>query len=217
MAALTINGFSVLDALIVLPSFGAWHADISADVDEAQLADVPLTITDGAASFAAVVDRGGDFRGRGSMRVIGGKGKLATEIGPKAYRAVPLRTVLVDILDAAGETLSPDVDDPALANFVPHWQRVRGSAGTALSELTDSIGRVWRVQNDGTIFVGVDDYPAQEVDHEITSEDPRLGVTVIAPESFDLRPAVTFLGRQVSRVHHILEPGTRRSEVWFND
>ncbi len=218
MAALTINDLSVLTGLIVLPSFGAWHADITADGDEVLTGAV--TLTDGVATFKGTVVPGqsGIFQGRAQARVIGGGGGFArgaAKLGAKAYRTTPLRTVLADILSAAGEVLSTDSTDAALGNFVPHWQRLAEPAGTCLTQVSDHISSIWRVKDDGSVFVGVDTFPTQEVTHEVIETNDVRGTQVIAAESFDLLPAVTFEGRQVSRVHHQIGEGARRTEVWF--
>jgi hypothetical protein len=218
MSALLLNDAAVISALIAVPSFGAWWADLRVDIEQDLTGSV--TFTDGVASFTGTVFRSGVFQGAAELRVVGGAGGFAptaATLAAKAYRNVPLNTVLADVMSASGETLTEDSDDPTLANFVAHWHRTQASAGTELSRITDHVNLGWRVKPSGEVFVGPLTFPDVEIEAEVISTDNVRGTELIAPQSFDLEPAVSFNGRPVSRVHHILEPGTRRSEIWFAD
>lgn len=216
MAAFLANNISVLTATLYLPIRGVWHCDLMLDTDEGLTGSV--TLTDGTVSYVGTVFRSGASRGSTSARIFGGSGGFgpeAADLPAKSYGAVPFRTVIGEILTDAGEALSSDSTDSRLANYVPHWSRLEGPVAQQLGLVVDHLGLTYRVNPDGTVFIGVDTYPTVSVVHEVIDANFIRGTLNIAPESFDLLPVVTLDNRKIDRVTHQLGEGARRTEAFL--
>jgi hypothetical protein len=214
MADSTINDAPVLTGELSMPRVGAWHAKIQSPGDEALSGSV--TIVSHGLTFSGTVVRSGVDGGRVLTRVVGGTGKLPTELPAKNYAnavGVKVRQVVADLLREAGETLSADSEGAVLDRTLAKWERSKGTASDALRDILEPFGAAWRVLRDGTVWVGAVAYPEQEIAHVLLDEDWIGGSIEIAPEAPELRPAVTFLGQPISYVVHSLEPGALRTEA----
>jgi hypothetical protein len=212
MASLAANGCPVLVCRISMPLTGAWVADLELDAETAPTG--ALTIEQGALRFVGTVIRSGVIGGRAHVRMVGGAGGLRKTVPAQSYQKVPLRIPLRSALADVGETLSLSVSSGLLDKQLDHWTRAEGPAGTAVARILDEVGASWRVLADGTVWAGEETWPTQRVAAEPLDPDPVLGTFTIAPDVFDLRPGVTFLGRKVSRVEHSAENGKLRTVYW---
>lgn len=213
MATLTANGMPVLSCTLSMPRVGAWTADLELSADEAPSGKI--TIEHGNVKFVGTVVRSGIVSGRASVRVVGGAGGLRKDASAQSFQNVPLRIPLRDTLGAVGETLSLSVASSLLDRRLEHWTRGAEPAGTAITTLLTHVGASWRVLADGTVWAGDETWPVQRISSaEALDPDPILGTYTIAPDVFELRPGVTFLGRKVSRVEHTADGGALRSTYW---
>lgn len=212
----TVNGVDLLSLHVTMPSSGAWVADLEADADELAAG---VTLDDGEGNrFVGRVLRAGAVSGRLGARIVPGKGGiagLAKTLEARHFRAVPLRSVLADILAQTGEQLSSSSQPAVLGKQLPFWSIPGGpdsSPGAALRMLTKAAGATWRMLADGTVWVGVDSYPkAPEFEREELDRDDVLGTVVLAVEAFALRPCVTLDGRRVLSVEHRIDGGEVRT------
>lgn len=203
----SVNGADLLRLHVVMPSWGAWDAELEADADE--LANA-ATIDDGEGNrFVGRKLRADSVGGRLSGWVAGGKGVaagLSKTLAARHFRGVPLRSVLADILAQTGDQVSPTAQQDVLARHLAFWSFDASAPGAALKTLTAAVGATWRVLADGTLWVGVDSFPAApEFEREELSHDAARGTVVLAVDAFVLRPGVTLDGRRVLSVEHRID------------
>jgi len=218
----SLNGLPLVKASIQEPLLGVWFADV--EVDSADDISGAITmVVDGVAFSASVYNpqgtqRGGIESGRWLARIVGGAAGMQTVLAAKNYAGVNIRAIVDDILRDAGEALDATNSLSAvLTTPVSRWHRMSASAGTALRLLLDSIGSTFRMQRDGTIYVGAQSFA--EVDETgivVESTDPAIGLALAALNSPTILPGVTFTGRPVSHVTTKVAPGSLRQEVWFS-
>lgn len=218
----TANGYPVISGTIARPRLGAWWADLRVEVADPAAVTGPVTIALGTGSqaFVGTARRVGVYRDATHVRVVGGRGGLARTFGPKAYRGVPLRLPLLDVLAAAGEALAPTSDTTALSTTLVDWQGMAQPAGAALASLVQAANGspAWRVLPDGTVWVGPEAWTASRlVAYDLTLDEPHLGRLELAADDPAIAPGQTFLGRRVSYVEHLVAPDQLRHLVWFED
>jgi hypothetical protein len=213
MAEGTIAGAPIIAATITMPGAGAWLAHVSADTDEVISGSVTIDIA--GAQFVGTVMRGGVIHGRLELAVCGGAYGLPTVLAAQSYRNVPASIPLKDILSACGETLSSTHDASKLAIFLPAWMRIESRGGQAMQMLLDKIAANWRVLADGTVWIGADTWPTQEVDAVVLDEFPARKLLHVQTEQPTIRPGVTWEGRRVSYVQHKLSSARSSTEVWY--
>ncbi len=216
----TANGYPVVSGTVSRPRQGAWRADLRVDVEDPGRLAGRVTIVLGGRTFVGTARRAGPYLGATQVRVVGGAGGLARSFGPKAYRGVPLRLPLLDVLGVAGEALAPSADPAAMATTLVFWQAVAQPAGQALASLVQAAdgAPTWRVLPDGTVWVGRETWPACRLaDFDQTDEDPELGRLELAADEPAIDPGQVFLGRRVSYVEHQVDARRIRHLVWFED
>jgi len=215
MPSSTVNGKPVLTAEITKPRVGAWHADIAADA-ESLTGAVPLSFEGVAMKGTVIPGRSGLHGGRLGARIVGGAGGVSKEIVVKNYAAsagTKISVVVADILRETGETLSATSDQAVLGTTLSKWERIAGPASHALVNVLDKAGAVWRVLNDGSIWVGMPTYPEATLEHVLIDEDWVGGIITIAAETAALEPGTTFRGQKIEEVIHRLAPGAFRTEA----
>jgi hypothetical protein len=215
---LSLNGSAVQHGTLRLPRVGAWTADLVVDTDAAPTGSVALTSADGAHKLQGTVVRAGVDGERAHVLVVGGAGGLGREVAPVYYRGVPLRLPIGEVLRAAGETLSTTSDAAVLGRLLGKWTRERASAGTLLGHLLDAVGGVWRVADDGSVWVGEETWPtADAADVDLIADDPSHGRVTVGAASLPLgiRPGTVYNGQRVSYVEHTFDAEAARAEVWF--
>ena len=214
MGMLRCNGAPVLKLALSLPRIGNWSADVEYDYQTTLAVGDSVTLEDNGLSWNGTVKRTGRNGARRHARVVGGKSKLGTELPPKSYVGTTARSIVADILSAAGETLERTSGGEPF-NVVPtYWTRAGFSAGTELARICAMIGADWRMLPEGTVWVGVESYPLQKFAHEEIEASPESASYVIGSERLELRPGVTFDGRRVSRVEHIVTEKSARTVYW---
>lgn len=209
----TLGGAPLLEARLVMGLTGAWTAYCQASSDTELTGRVVLD--DGGIQFRGTARAGGVHGNRARVLLVGGAGGLSNTLPAKHHRSTPARAVIEDILRESGETLALDSDSTVLSTLLPFWTRQEGKAGQLLTTLCqDELGANWRVKRDGTVWVGRDSYPEQNLDHVLEAYDPSERLAVIATDRAELLPGMTFRGQQVRRVAHLIAERSR-SEVWF--
>ncbi len=218
-AVLTVAGKAVTRGHVTLPRQGAWHADLWLDADTAPTGAVALSWGEGEATWQGTVARGGVAveGGPAAVRVVGGGGGLGAQLPGASYRNASPRVILGQILGAAGERLSGTSPAGPLDAILARWSRSAGAAGAQVGRLAASLGLLWRVLPDGSIYVGAEPGGVLTLDKDsaVTARAPALGRTVLAPSApWVLRPGQSFEGSEVREVVHRLSPSEIRSELW---
>ena len=233
MAALTINGYAVINGEIRMPRVGVWSADLK--VDTLALVGIGGSVTivsnDGVFSLVGVAYREGLYTASLTMRVIGGAGGLGPAPGgvgqnlpPKFYQGVTVGYVLTDTLTACGERLSATSDQAVLSTNLKKWTRLGGPGKRAIARLLDNIATSFRVLPDGSFWVGTDTYPpAVPTQYDLVERHYGEGRVVIGcTQPFVMPGTLLTLVRSgvtttenVSNVVHTIKSNSVRSEVFF--
>ena len=211
----TLNGFPLVKATIQEPLLGVWFADVEVDTEE-DITGVVTMVVEGI-TFSATVFRGGIESGRWIARIVGGASGLLTQVTAKSYEGVNVRAIVDDIMRESGEAL--DATDSVSADLIrgiSRWQRTTSSAGAALRVLLESFDSSFRIQRDGTVFIGNQSFDSiDEEDVVLITTAPQLDVVEVAPLSPVVLPGVSFQSQNVSYVMTQVAPGGLRQEVWF--
>jgi hypothetical protein len=211
----TISGKPVLRATICMPRTGLWTADIEADSEMPMSGAMTLELGEGVLELRGVVASGGVSGGRWHARLVGGSGGLGRRLAARSYRGAPLLLILTDLLAEAGEQLSSSATDSVWLATVPQfWARAEGPAARTLHALCEAAGAVWRALPDGSIWAGVESWPAFTGAYETTSERPREDAIEIASESV-LLPGMLLDARRVSLVQLTLGRARFRTTAWL--
>jgi hypothetical protein len=147
-----------------------------------------------------------------------------------SFGAVPLQIPLMDVLRAAGETLSPLAEPNVLAWPLRAWSRMQVPASAEIGALVALVpNATWRVLLDGTVWVGFETWPTFKLsdDDAQTHSEPEKNRLTIAPAN-DTAPSVLpgmalsysppGFGQQiknVSYVRHDIRPTQIRTLVLF--
>lgn len=238
VALCTVAGKQALAAYIDMPEWGAWTASFDIDADVAppvgELVDIVLAPqADGLAKvlLLGTVRWSAAWQGRSRLEVIGGAGGLVKLLPARAYRQGPvpiqLGTVLADLVGEAGESLADGVQSTLSVDpyTLPQWVRAQGTALTTLARLCKRFSLVWRVLDDGTIFVGPRAYPddakyANANPESLAADDGLDGqqrVITTAPDAATIRPGTTVLGRHVMRVVYMVGEDGMRADLYYPD
>ncbi len=210
----SINGHPVVSLRLSIPRRGVWHGDAAVDAAGPLTGAVALEL-DGS-TWAGTIQHQDtdDLAGLQRLQFAAGAAGLRAEVPPAGHRAAPLRIPLLDLLTAAGETLSPSSDPAILGLQLAQWSRMRGPAGRALEALMRDRGD-WRALPDGSFWVGTDTwsaaYPGEVELLDVRPERDQL-VIGLAPT---ILPGMVLLDRNVSFVEHRVGEDELRTVVWL--
>lgn len=147
----TLNGLDLSKALLVLPRFEMWSAEVSTvePLELARGASVRLVLGD--LELVGVVVDGGTWAGVSSYQLEAGAGGWRKVVDARPYRSddgITLGAVCKDLAKEIGETLIVDAGDRPLGYAC---ERVGGVASAVLHELA---GSAWWVAADGVTHLG---------------------------------------------------------------
>lgn len=214
MSLILCNGRPVIEGRITLPLSGAWVATLTVDSETAIASPVAIA-ADGGLSLAGSVFRGSAWQGKALVKVVGGRGGLSTSLDPKSYVNAPATVPLDDVLTESGEALSTTADKAAFAINLPRWVRTKGTAAEALDRLTAAVSRSWRVLPDGTLWIGVEAWPASALVDYVLEDHPAEGRATLSVDRPIAIPGTALDGRRIVYVEHAFNGGSVRTEVWF--
>ncbi len=212
---------SVNDAPIVrgewtLPRVGLWHANIELDTDNAPRGEV--TMRWGNEAWVGTIRRSACDSGSCRVLIVGGVGDLGMETKAQGFRDAKVSAILDHILGAAGQTRSMRVDKGLLERKMPWFAVLKQSAGRALVHVSQSLDLSWRLEADGSLWVGEETWP----EAEINEDDLDLIASHGASGTIHLRmlrpaiwPGTTWQGARVSRVEHHMDAGDISSRVYL--
>lgn len=219
--SITLNGAPVLGMKLRSPLEGVWVADVSARAIDALSGKA--TISDGENEWIGKILTSGVVAEVCTAVGVGGSGGLRLPAPAKSYVGTIVRTVVLDILADAKETLSQRaLTAPALRARIDHWTRA-GNASTAASsaaeQLTlvlEAVDATWRVLPAGTVWVGAPAFNRATPDGlvELDREPARQRVHV-ALDALDLLPDSTVNGDRVGDVEYRVEGGDLRATYWL--
>jgi hypothetical protein len=119
------------------------------------------------------------------------------------YESALVSTIAEQIVAAAGEAVSEDVDEPT--DVLGYYHRTEAPAGRALSVALATIGLAWRFTDEGAVRWAAESWPAADetdaIEIEPFGDRAETEVEVLAPT---LSPGETFGGRRVERVTYTM-------------
>jgi hypothetical protein len=206
MTIATINGTPCLRVETRMSRVGCWFADVIVDQATQLSGKVTLSLADGALQLVGTVapNRTGVYAESAHLRVLGGAGGMATVVSPKWYRSATAKIVVLDLLAAAGETLSATADAQLLAQQLPGYTHKRMPAADALDFLADRLGAIWRVLPDGTVWLGKESWPAAADPGDLLWESPERQQSRYGTEAPAILPGTSLNGRYLSMVSHVV-------------
>jgi len=213
----TVDGRTLLSADITEPEIGAWRAEVTADHNAALSGRVVINL-DGE-EWLGTVGRSSVEAGRVNALIVGGAGALATDdttavlLDAKSYRGASLGTVLADLLTATGETLATASVGLLSAIQVPTWSRAAGPAKRAMEAMATKAGVSWRIQRDGLLWIGIDQWPASGGSPILTEADSARGLYLLR-DGILVQPGTTYDGEHIRQVVHHLDSGKTVTEAW---
>lgn len=218
--AIQCNGAPVLKMRLHAPIDAAWVADIEAS------ANAPITgaatISDGTNLWKGTVLSSGVVAGLCTAIIVGGKGGLRKPASAKSYVGAIARSVVLDILNEAGESLARASQTASeLLVVLEHWTRVaaldeQGTAGAQLASVLEHLGATWRVLPDGTIWIGSPSFRRStptglfELDRE-----PARGRVHVAIDGLDLLPDSLVKNDRVDAVEYRVDENGLVATYWL--
>lgn len=223
MSLITCGGADALNGSIHLLSRGAWWAPLRLDASTAPIGKVTLA-ANGGLSLSGFVVTGGVAYDVAHVQVVGGAGGLGKTLTPAAYQNAQLRDPLGAIMNTSGESLSSKIDSSILAVQLPTWTIVASKAARGIDELcgaaSQALGQAitWRVLSDGTIWLGSESWPSQQIPSgsDVLDSFPGEGRFVIGADTPWLLPGVALTGvGNVGAVDHFFDSHEVRSWAWL--
>lgn len=196
-------GAPVIRGRLSHPASGTWTARVQLLASTAPAGQVTLDLS--GVSLAGTVVNASTVAQRTLAVLVGGRGKLATEIPGQHFLGATARLVAQSILSAAGELLDPASD--GLDGTLETWTYFAGPAGVAVAELARGLGLGWWITAAGQVRLGTLTYPAASVPDALLL-DPREDQRsyLVALEQSPLLPRTTWQGRALVAVDHELSP-----------
>jgi len=216
----TDGGVPVLKARFAMPRQGVWTGDVELMTPELLAGKITLQASTGVTFVGTIVDSA-VVRGVFQARIVGGGAGLPKTVQKKYWEQATAKSVLSDIVAQVGETLSSASDAAATATVFARWAMFTGPASFGVDQVANELGATWRVQADGTIWVGTDTFPtvpSSGVDAPVFTLLDERGdrqYVQISCEDPWLLPGVTFLGQKVGYVEHLIGDDAVRTEAYF--
>lgn len=224
MPRMALNGTPIMEASVTLHRTGCPVAEVSTTdpvVPEIAAGSAVKLELDGLTLVGTALTVG-DFNGLTRVLMVGGAGGLGLAAAPASYSKAPFSQIVQGLLSGAGETLSGTVAPSTLSAAPELWSVRAETVSAALTAIAGAAGCVWRVLVDGTVWFGVDTYPAADLtDATLMAYDPGLGQATIGITSPELVPgrsiSIQGVSGNVSTVDYRIRTEGYRMMVLFED
>lgn len=195
---------SVVSASIDMPIHGAWKASMELDGDSPAIGDACTIIAPDSQWSGTVIWSQSEWN-RVKVVVVGGKGKLSEECEPQQFKEADVKLLVKDTLGA--ETISSSSDASILGKSFPWWVRYATPRTTALDSIVSAADANWRVLDDGSVWVGVDSFPAvSTIAWELSDAHQKITMATDYPT---IRPGITLNTRKIVHVSHVFGASIR--------
>lgn len=213
MADVTLAGAPVLAADLILPRIGnhSAHLTLSADAAPTGAAVLRWLGTD----LQGTILHSGDSEGSVSALWVGGAGQLGTVLQAQHYSASAVRLPLSQAVEEAGERLSATSTASAMAVQLDSWPRLARPLADELDALARAAGAVWRVLPDGTIWFGVETWPAAGSDFTLEREDHAAQSSDISPGALAVLPGQSMGARRIGHAVYTIAEDAARARLWW--
>lgn len=202
MTLITVNGSPIIEGTISAPNSGAWWAEVQ--TPDPLVTGTSVVITDETTQLVGTVQTGGSAVSRGVARIIGGKGKLQTQMAAKHWRNASAGKILGDICSDLGESRSNALALSISGRVFPFWSQPAESGGSALHNLANQGGWVWRVLPSGEVWLGDASATTNEQTYSVIEPHPEDNSFDVAPEGLSLWVGKAQAGAVVKRVEYSL-------------
>jgi len=222
-AAATTSVGPVVSMTVTHHQRGPWTAEVVVDGDEELSGSTSITIGD--VTYTGTVTESTAFAGRVTASIVGGGGGLGAAVPAQQFVGAPVRLIAGSLAALVGEALAPasmldsDVADQPVESYAAASQTL----GQILDDLCAPHGATWRTIDDGTIWLGVDDWSTSVTDDELDVLEELFHSQIeVADDALRLRPghvlSYTIGGetrsRRVVAVTHRWGAERARSRVW---
>jgi hypothetical protein len=201
------NGYEVLEGVICAPYSGAWVAEIQTTAP--LISGDSVTLSDGETDLVGTVVTGGSAISRTIARIAGGAGKLAETNSPLHRNGATVGAILGSICSDAGESKSPALSLDVSTTSLARYSAPEGTCGEQIATLASMGGWVWRVLQDGRVWIGRGDQGVPIDDLLILEPHPEDLSFDVAPESLKLWAGTLQNGSVVKRVEYYLGDNLR--------
>ena len=218
----TLNGLDTVRGDLKLPYSGAWTAEIELNADSVPTGNAVLELMNQTFRGSVIADPldatqvlSGESGGWYRCRIIGGAGGLDKPVTPLEWSGgAAVSAVLLHILSAGGETQATTIAPDILAKVLPQWSITRGTVRGALSALCETLSIIWRVLDDGTVWIGTPTTtPITPPNYILTEIRPETGASQLDLNSAELRPGHVFDGLTARQVVYSWEGSQLRAIV----
>ncbi len=201
----SIAGHDVLQLELRRPRLGAWQIDADLDTSENLSGSVEVVI-DGSVWVGKVLESH-VYAGHCHVWIVCGAGGLQTAIEPRQYVKAKLGDVCRDILGLGSETISTSTSSAVLGRTIDQWERLKGPLAHAIVLLLDRKGLAWRGLQDGTYWIGEDQWSEITPGVIVLNEDWSTGSIFLAPETdfndlAGIAPGSKYNGHSIDQVVH---------------
>ena len=212
-----LSGIPIVRAKLDIPLTGIWMADVKLDRAVGPALTGPQVLTLAGSQWVCSPLRAIDFTGTREGRLVGGQGGWRTSVPALEYASpsgVPTALVLSDVAGTVRE-IPPVLSPTVPATLGQYWCRQAALASLVLWQI---LGSGWYMDPTGAVQTAPRFPTLIPSPFYATAVDGCVGRYEIATEfPADWVPGATFLGPTVSgtvsRVMHILEAGSLRTEV----
>lgn len=201
-----LAGKPLTSLVLSMPRSGRWYlTGAVADTDAEPSETVAVTDDEGAALVCNIVAQAADSK---RVAAAGGPATLRAETTARSYVDAEVKTIAADLLGSAySKRSTPEIAKTRL----PFWTRLGSHSGhtvtvsEALRRLAEDVGAVWRVLDDGSVWIGVDTYPEiDDFDATVLEHDAPAATLVVGLGALKLRPGQTWRGYRVGAVEYSL-------------
>jgi hypothetical protein len=221
MADHLVNGIPLVDGVFSLPRTGLWVADVQFSGGEG------VSVGDRAEFEAAGVTRIGTvIRADNAYltpraRIVGGAGKLYTELSARDYRGYMLGRIAQDAMSDAGEQYDSSWTS-VLSQQVLHYTRAQGPLAHVMRSIVKRCPAdyTWRVQRDGVWALVQETYTERtpSAPSEIASW-PQEDRVLVGPITTEAEPGMVIsvfgVDRRIDRVVYYLSAEEFRADIWY--
>lgn len=212
-----IGDYPLMSCEVTFALSGAWELVGRVSAEKASDVEGSVTVTIGDQDLAGTATAGEDGAAGIYVRVVGGAGGLGASVTPQGYTAsATFKTVLDDIANAGGETISSETDSGVLST-AGRWTRTAGTVADALDAVAEAAGATWRIRTDGDIWVGTDTWDKVEPEHTVIDEAPNRGRMIVGLEGLDVLPGQTFLDHKIVEAVYRIDERKLRAELRYGD
>lgn len=211
----TLGGIPISEGTLSIPRVGRpiFVGSLADSTGPAKRTQANLVLGDqtwiGTAQWAAQ-----EVRGWWSVRWVGGMNGIGAGYKGKFYRDVKTNVFLQSFIESIGEQYGgSDINNDA------YMKRILIMPGTGAEQLEQALtaltAQVWRIKQDGKLYVIRETFPTITTQSQRVAYDPSIRLLILE-EDFAIQPGTVLSGyANIERVTHQISGKKLRTEVHF--